>query len=140
MGVYTYIYLCIYTTAATYTSIWEGSAHLTTTTPTCPKAPYFLGFHAIIELYLLKIPIIVPMPYRGILYLLFIDIINNTYSIYLYTTSMQYRYNYYRYFSCNARISGGGGTSGYGYTGVKRVPHTRLGRNKSRYKIFLGSK
>lgn len=114
---YTHIYLCIYPTTAAYTSIWEGSAPTITAThtptitatPTRPKPLYFLGFHAINELYLSKIPINVPMPRWGILYLLFIGIINNTYSIYLYITSMQYRYNYHRYFSCNVRISWGRG-------------------------------
>lgn len=138
--IYSPIRPCIYPTTTAYSPMREGSAPRITATHTRPKALNFLGFHAINELYLSKIPIIVPMPQRGILYLLFIGIINNTYSIYLYITFIQYRYNYHRYFSCNARISGGGGAPGYEYTGVKRVPHTRLGRNKSRYKIFPGSK
>lgn len=100
---------CIYPTTAAYTAMREGSAPTITAAPTRPKAPYFKGFHAINELYLSKIPINVPMPRWGILYLLFIGIINNTYSIYLYITSMQYRYNYHRYFLCNVRISVGRG-------------------------------
>ena len=111
--IYSPIRLCIYPTIAAYTPMREGSALTITATHTpriMPiKALYFLGFHAINELYLSKIPIIVPMPQRGILYLLFIGIINNTYSIYLYITSMQYRYNYHRYFLCNVRISVGRG-------------------------------